>query len=93
MLKIDNLIVAIDLATSLTFLVSFIISLRNYNKTVSKTNIWLIIGVTFAFMSMVSITNFLEWSGITSALDPAEDFIIILVIAIWSYIFLNLNKL
>lgn len=92
MIQIANTIVYIDSATSIIFFLAFLVSLRKYNKTVNKANLWLIIGITFAFLSIISITNVLEWSGITSALDSAEDFINILVTIIWSYLFFNLNK-
>jgi len=49
-------------------------------------------GIVFVFLFIVSISNVLEWSGLTSALDPAEDFIVMLVVLVWAYIFLNMNK-
>ena len=92
MVQIVNTIVIIDYTTLFIFLVAFFISLRNYTKTVDKTNLWLIISISFAFLFIVMVSNALEWGNITAVLDPAEDFILILVTLIWIYLFFNFNK-
>ena len=56
-----------------------------------KSNLWLIISTIFIFTFIVSISNILEWAEITSALDPAEDFINILIVAVWLYIWYQLK--
>ena len=56
-----------------------------------KGNLWLIISVVFVFAFIISISNVLEWAEITSALDPAEDFINMLVVVVWSYIWFQLK--
>ena len=84
--------VVIDSLTSLFFFIAIIISFMNYNKSKNKDNLWLIIGINFAFLFIMAISNVLEWGGITTALDPAEDFIAMLVVFVWTYIFLNLEK-
>lgn len=83
----DEIIVAIDSLASIFFLIATALSFRNYNKAKSKDYLWLIIGINFVFLFIMAISNVLEWSGITSALDPAEDFIAILVVFVWTYIF------
>ena len=92
MAKIVNEIALIDSLTSLFFFIAIILSFRNYNKANAKDILWLIIGINFAFLFIMSISNVLEWGGITTALDPAEDFIAMLTVSVWVYIFLNLNK-
>ena len=91
MVQIANIIVLIDLVTSLFFFLAFILSFRNYNKTIDKSNLWLIISTIFVFAFIVSISNVLEWAEITSALDPAEDFINMLVAVVWVYIWFQLK--
>jgi len=81
-----SIIVLIDLATSLFFLLAFILSFYNYNRTIDKGNLWLIVSIVFVFTFIVSISNVLEWAEITSALDPAEDFINMLIVVVWVYI-------
>lgn len=90
--KIVNEIAFIDSLSSICFFIAIILSFRNYNKSKGKDNLWLIIGINFAFLFIMSISNVLEWGGITTALDPAEDFIAMLTVSVWVYIFLNLNK-
>ena len=91
MVQIANIIVLIDSVASLFFFLAFILSFRNYNKTMDKSNLWLIISTIFIFTFIVSISNILEWAEITSALDPAEDFINILIVAVWLYIWYQLK--
>lgn len=86
-IRIVNEIALIDALTSLFFIMAVLISFRNYNKSKAKDSLWLIIGMNFAFLFMMSVSNVLEWGGITTALDPAEDFISVLVISVWVYIF------
>ena len=82
-----NEIVIIDSLASVFFVIAIALSFRNYNKSKTKDNLWLIIGINFVFLLMMAISNVLEWGGITTALDPAEDFIAIPVIIVWVYIF------
>lgn len=56
-----------------------------------KGNLWLIVSIVFVFTFIISISNVLEWAEITSALDPAEDFINILVVVVWAYIWYQLK--
>ena len=91
MVQIVNIIVLIDSVTSLFFILAFLLSYRNYSKTMDKGNLWLIISVVFVFAFIISISNVLEWAEITSALDPAEDFLNMLVVIVWGYIWLQLK--
>ena len=91
MVQIVNIIVLIDLATSLFFIIAVILAFRNYSKTIEKGNLWLIISMVFVFAFIISISNVLEWAEITSALDPAEDFLNMLVVIVWGYIWLQLK--
>ena len=91
MVQIANIIVLIDSVASLFFFLAFILSFRNYNKTMDKSNLWLIISTIFIFTFIVSISNILEWAEITSALDPAEDFINIIVVVVWVYTWYQLK--
>lgn len=90
MVQIVN-IVSIDIVTSLFFLLAFIISFYNYKKTPGKNNLWLIISMIFVFVFIISISNVLEWAGITSALDPAEDFLGMLVVVVFVYTWFHLK--
>ena len=91
MVQIVNTIVLIDLVTSLFFIIAFILGFRNYRKTIEKDNLWLIISMVFVFAFIISISNVLEWAEITSALDPAEDFLNMLVVVVWGYIWFQLK--
>ncbi len=42
--------------------------------------------MVFVFVFIISISNVLEWAEITSALDPAEDFLNMLVVVVMVYI-------
>lgn len=88
----ETTIITIDALTSVLFAFSVVFSFIGYKKTSQQSNIWLLIGVTFAFSSTVAVSNVLEWAKITSALDPAEDFLNILVIFICCYIFYYSTK-
>ena len=79
--------------TSIFFAIATALSFRNYKRSDDRDNIWLMTGIAFVFLFIVSISNVLEWSGLTSALDPAEDFIVMLVVLVWVYLFLNINKI
>ena len=91
MVKIVNIVVLIDSLSSFLFLMAFILSFRNYNRTMDKSNLWLIISIIFVFTFIVSISNVLEWAEITSALDPAEDFLNMLIVVAWVYIWFQLK--
>jgi len=56
-----------------------------------KGNLWLIVSIVFVFAFIISISNVLEWAEITSALDPAEDFLNMLVVVVWGYIWFQLK--
>jgi len=84
-------IVIIDLVASILFLLAVILSFYNYNKTLDKDNLWLIISIVFVFSFIVSISNVLEWADITSALDPAEDYLNMLVVIVWGYVWFQLK--
>ena len=88
----DGVIVFIDSLVSLFFAFAVLLSFRDYKMAKYDDNIWLMAGAAFVFLFIMAISNVLEWAQITSALDPAEDYIAILVIIMWPYIFLNLNK-
>ena len=91
MVQIVNTIVLIDSVTSLLFILAFILAFRNYSKTMDEGNLWLIISMVFVFAFIISISNVLEWAEITSALDPAEDFLNMLVVVVWGYIWFQLK--
>lgn len=93
MIRISNeIITLIDSLTSVFFAIAIALSFRNYKRSAARDNVWLMTGVAFVFLFIMSISNVLEWSGLTSALDPAEDFIAMLTVLVWAYIFLNVNK-
>ena len=91
MVQIVNIIVLIDLITSLFFIIAVILAFHNYSKITEKGNLWLIISMVFIFAFIISISNVLEWAEITSALDPAEDFLNMLVVVVWGYIWFQLK--
>ena len=88
----DTVIIMIDAFTSVLFALSVAFSFVGYKKTSQYSNIWLMIGIMFAFLSTNAVSNVLEWAKITAALDPAEDFLNILVIFILCYIFYYSTK-
>ena len=47
--------------------------------------------MVFVFAFITSFSNVLEWAEITSALDPAEDFLNMLVVVVWGYIWFQLK--
>lgn len=88
----ETIIIMIDVFTSVLFAFSVVFSFIGYKKTSQYSNIWLMIGIMFAFSFTVAVSNVLEWAKITAALDPAEDFLNILVIFIFCYIFYYSTK-
>ncbi len=81
----NNFVVGIDALAAAGFLIAVILCLIAYSKTLERSNIWLIIGMMLAFSLIVNISNILEWANISSALDPAEDFLLILIFIGWGY--------
>lgn len=93
MIQVSNEIISlIDSLASISFVIAIALSFRDYKRSADRDNVWLLTGIAFVFLFIVSISNVLEWGGITSALDPAEDFIVMLVVLVWAYIFLNIIK-
>lgn len=92
MAQIVNIILLIDYIASGLFVFAFIHSIRNYIKNTEKSNQWLLVSVTFIFLFISNFSNILEWGGISSALDPAEDAINMLVAVIWPYLFYQYKK-
>ncbi len=80
-----SFIVGIDIIAAAGFLIAVALSLLSYKKTMGESNMWLIISMLFTFILIVNVSNVLEWASITSALDQAEDFLIILAFLGWGY--------
>ncbi|MBT3416914.1 hypothetical protein HN425_02495 [Candidatus Woesearchaeota archaeon] len=83
---LNLLIPYIDAFSFLLFLIGFFIAVRVYKDTKSETDIWLLIAIAILFQMIVSFSNVLEWSSITSLLDAAEDYLDIGFSMIWIYI-------
>ena len=92
MVKIANAVVLINLVASTLFFLAFIKSFYNYTKTMDKSNLWLVISIAIFFSFINSISNVLEWADITVALDPAEDFLNMLITAVLAYIWFGLKQ-
>jgi signal transduction histidine kinase len=81
-----NLIVIFDLITFCTSLAALIILLIGWKRALSR-DVKLLTAGLFVFTSLYSFCLVLEWSGITSALDPFEDLIGALIPMWWAFIF------
>jgi PAS domain S-box-containing protein len=84
--KLMNLIVFFDLVTFLTSLVALIILLIGWKCTLERDVKLLIAGLLICTL-LYSFCLVLEWSGITSALDPFEDLIGALIPMWWAFLF------
>ena len=74
------------------FAIATILSFMSYKKLSGKSNVWLTVSMVLVFSFTVALSNVLEWAKITSALDPAEDFLNILVALVCVYVFYNFTK-
>jgi len=80
-----NPVGVIDLLSFLTILVAVII-LWNGWKCALRRDIKLLFAGLLIFILSYNLCLFLEWSGITKALDTLEDFIGTLVLMLWAFV-------
>jgi len=79
-------VIVFDLISFLASLTALIILLNGWKRAMVRDAKLLFIGL-LAFTLVYSFCLFLEWSGITKALDPFEDFIGALVPMWWAFVF------
>lgn len=85
-----NLIALIDLAGVLVLLVSIVLMLRSWKTLVQRAEKGLIVLLIALGALLVNTGNFLEWAGITSSMDPLEDYLQILIVALWGFVFVTI---
>jgi len=81
-----NIVSIIDFITLFIVLITSIALLKFWKRSF-KFNTKIILAVLLAVNLFHSLSNFLEWSGITNALDPYEDYIQILKPLLWFVLF------
>ncbi|MCJ7500245.1 PAS domain S-box protein, partial [bacterium] len=85
-----NLIALIDLAGVLVLLVSIVLMLKSWKTLVQRAEKGLIVLLIALGALLVNTGNFLEWAGITSSMDPLEDYLQILIVALWGFVFVTI---
>jgi PAS domain S-box-containing protein len=76
------LVAAIDFISFLAVIVALIFLLRGWNRTLPHDIKLLIFGL-LGLTLFHHVSNILEWGGISSALDPFEDFLELLTPMLW----------
>ncbi|KAA0003066.1 MAG: PAS domain S-box protein, partial [Thermoplasmata archaeon] len=76
----------IDSISFLAILTAIIILWRGWKHALGH-NVKLLLAELLLLTLFCSFSNVLEWSGITNALDPFEDFVEILVPVLWCFLF------
>jgi PAS domain S-box-containing protein len=76
------LVAAIDFISFLAVIVALIFLLRGWNRTFPHDIKLLIVGL-LGLTLFHHVSNILEWGGISSALDPFEDFLELLTPMLW----------
>jgi two-component system cell cycle sensor histidine kinase/response regulator CckA len=76
------LVAAIDFISFLAVIVALIFLLRGWNRTLPHDIKLLIVGL-LGLTLFHHVSNILEWGGISSALDPFEDFLELLTPMLW----------
>jgi len=80
-----NPIGVIDLISFLTTLVALIILWKGWKRALQR-DVKLLFAGLLVFILFYNLCLFLEWSGITKALDTLEDFIGALVPMLWAFV-------
>jgi two-component system cell cycle sensor histidine kinase/response regulator CckA len=76
------LVATIDFISFLAVIVALIFLLRGWNRTLPHDTKLLIVGL-LGLTLFHHVSNILEWGGISSALDPFEDFLELLTPMLW----------
>ncbi len=85
-------VILFDAIALLALLVGAFLLIRGRRHTLHRDTRWLLAGLLIATMFNTT-SNLLEWTGITAALDPFEDYIELLVPALWgSFIYAVLRE-
>lgn len=83
----DLTIVWIEAAASLIFLTAFYYIFRLFQKTKSKTDIWLLVSIAVFIAFLMSGANAMEWFyDENPALDETGEILSIMFSLIWMYI-------
>ena len=86
-----NLISFLDLISLLAALVAFAIWARGWRKALERDARWLFTAI-LALTCLHGLSNFVEWSGLSTAFDNLEDFLQLLWPMLWGsffYVFLR----
>jgi len=75
-----------DIAAFFAGIVALIILVHGWKRALRQDSKVLLAGL-FTLVLFLNLSNVLEWTGITRALDPFEDFIELLVPVLWFLIF------
>ncbi len=81
-----NLVGMVDLVGFFAILMAVVIVLRGWRHALGRNVKLLLVGL-LAVTLFHSLSNTLEWSGITKCVDPFEDFIQILEPMLWGFFF------
>lgn len=68
------------------FTVAGSLALLVFDRTRSKTHVWLIIAVTFFAHVLRSVIVILQWNGVLVAREPYEPIVDIISALLWIYI-------
>jgi hypothetical protein len=68
------------------FAIAGSLALLVFDRTRSKTHVWLIISVTFFAHVLRSLIIILQWSSVLAASDPYESIVDIISALLWIYI-------
>ena len=86
-----NLISLMDLVSLLAALFALVVLIRSWRIKLRRDAYWLMATI-IAMTAYHSLSNFVEWSGLTSAFDTLEDFLQLLWPMLWGsfiYVFLR----
>jgi PAS domain S-box-containing protein len=85
------LVATIDFISFLADIVALIVLLRGWNRALPHDIKLLIVGL-LGLALFHGLSNILEWGGISSALDPYEDFLELLTPMLWFFLFYSYLK-
>ena len=74
----------IDLVSFVVFAVALAGIVRGWKSTLSRDSMLLLMGIAIASL-LHSMSNVLEWGGITAAFDPYEDYFQLIVPILWFF--------
>ena len=77
-----NLVSLADLIALLTCASALVILMRGWPRALQRETKWLLLTI-LALMVFENFSNFLEWSGITGALDVLEENLRLLLPPLW----------